>query len=179
MPLTFFILLCLLRQFKLHGFIINLFIALHYAKQAKGKLNEWDFLIAAGSSAPTFTVAQKNICFDLFFFSPLSFSVLTHLLVSMCNYTLINILIRINVQWAAVSCCTNAGPGLPLGSVDMFSLTTCHLIIVKRTVEQQTHVLDWILGMTLTLLRQIIPTFTLEGKNILGKSMTNREARCL
>lgn len=50
--------------------------------------------------------------------------------------------------------------------MDMFSLTTCHFIIVKHTVEQQAHVLDWILGATLTSPRQIILTFSLREKKL-------------
>lgn len=59
----------------------------------------------------------------------------------------------------------------------MFSLTTCHFIIVKHTVEQQTHVLDCILGTTLTSPRQIILTFSLREKKqkTLGKSVTQRK----
>lgn len=49
--------------------------------------------------------------------------------------------------------------------MDMFSLATCHFIIVKHTVEQQAHVLDQILGATLTSPRQIILTFSLREKN--------------
>lgn len=59
--------------------------------------------------------------------------------------------------------------------MDMFSLTTCHFIIVKHTVEQQAHVLDRILGATLTSPRQIILTFSMREKKTLGKSVTQRK----
>lgn len=82
----------------------------------------------------------------------------THTLVLMSKLTAVN---RYRNAWLLL---------LSL-SMDMFSLTTGHFIIVKHTdVEQQTHVLDWSLGTTRTTLGQIFPHSAVELKKSLGKS---------
>ena len=134
---------------------------------------ESDFLVSVYSALTS--TAWDNICFASLPFTTLlvcprlRLSVLTratHAGKRSCRITHTqthtDTLVLIS-KWTAVSC------WLPLlsGSVEMFSLTLGHLIIVKHTdVEQQTHVLDGSLGNTLKSHRQIFPHSELEEKKV-------------
>ncbi len=119
----------------------------------------------------TFTIAKENICCTTFLFVTVHLSLClsphTHTYMYSHTHTLM-----LMSKLTAVSCYRNAWLLLLSLSMDMFSLTTGHFIIVKHTdIEQQTHVLDRSLGTTRTALGQIFPHSAVEWKKSLGKSI--------